>query len=481
MTGADRTPPREAASSSGSWRVGAVVCAAAILTGLASSWPSLGRYWNMDDLHLVRAYSTAELVGTLAGDWDPDGIETAGLRPFTTLFNHLRAVVFGESLVAHRLFLLTLYGISLALMADLLRRLGASVTAVVCGAVFAIVAKNSYYHYVWIADGVHVLQLALCVLAMRASHRYVDAGRPRALVATVAWFGAAMLTREDSLAALPAMLGMGLGLQVLRSGQPSSVVTERRRRLATGAVVIAVVLPVWWLWRLAAVSNAPNVKLELAAVGRVLDMMAWTTSLVGAVDPLWPVYVMLGLAAIVATRWLPPADRRLAWLLLLSALGACVIGNVRARANLLILPALFYGGFLGIGLAGTARLGRLVRAIAALTAIVAAAGAVRASRLEQLDLDPMSTGQIARDWMFISGRLGEATIPDARRRVLRPKLAALDLLDPGVDINAWRNSILDSGRVGPQPDGGVFVAPRAFLESPAGGVSADARSGPGRR
>jgi hypothetical protein len=464
MTGADRPHESPVAAPSRPRTLGLAVCAAAILTGLISSWPSLGYYWNMDDLHLVRPYSAGEIAGTFGGHWDPDGIETIGFRPLTTAFNHARAVVFGESLVAHRLFLLGLYAAALALMAGLIARLGAPAPAVLIGAVFAIVAKNSYYHYVWVADGVHVLQLVLCVLAMRAAFRYVDDGRRRALAASVAWFGAAMLTREDSLAVLPAMLGVGLGLQVIWSGQPAAVTAARRRRLRTGGVAMAVVLPAWWLWRLASVPDAPNVKLELAAFDRVLDMVVWTISLAGGVDPLWPAYVALALAAVAATRLLPPVERRLAWVLLASALVACAIGNVRARANLLILPALFYGGFLGVVFAGVARAVPRARTAVVVVAVLAAAGAIRASRLEQIDLHPMSAGQIGRDWMFISGRLGDATIPEVRRRVLEPKLAAFDLLDPDIDIVVWQQSVREKGRAGPRADGGIFVAPRAFLE-----------------
>jgi len=462
MTGADLpspAPPLRART------LGLAVCAAVILTGLVSSWPSIGRYWNMDDLHLVRTYSGPELVGTLSGEWDPDGIETPGWRPLTTLFNHARAAAFGESVVAHRLFLLTLYGVALAFMGHLLRKLGAGIPAVLMGAVLAVGAKNSYYHYVWIADGVHVLQLLFSVLALGAGHRFVEDGARRPFAVCLGWFAAAMLTREDSLAILPAMFGLSLGFQVLWTDRPAEVVRVRLRRLVHLGVAFAIVLPVWWMLRLAVVSNAPNVKLDLATFDRVGEMLRWTVSLVGGVDPLWPLYGALAFAALLVTRRLPPTDRRLARVLLASALLACVIGDVRARANLVILPAMFYGFFLGVVATGAARWGRGARVAVAIVSILAVGGAVRASRLEQQDLHPMSAGQIARDWTFISGRLGEATIPAVRREVLEPKLAAFGLLDPAVDINAWRRSVLEAGRLGPQPDGGVFVAARSFLES----------------
>jgi len=475
MTGADSrepdglTTPAPARARTAALVVGAV----AILTGLLSSWPSLASYWNWDDLHLVRPYTAAELAGTLVGDWDPDDIETAGFRPLTTLFNHVRAVLLGESLVAHRLFLLGLYGATLALMADLLRRLGASTSAVVAGAAFVLVAKNSYYHYVWVADGVHVLQLFLGVLALRSCREYVEAGRRRSLAAVLALFTAALLVREDSLAFVPVMAALIAGPRFEWANLPAMFGGTRGRRLRTGAIALGVLLPVWWLGRLAAVSSAPNVKLEVDAIGRVLDMIVWTLSLAGGADPVWPAYLALAVALAVAIRWLPAPDRRLAWLLLGSAVATCLIGNVRARANLIILPGMLYGFFLGIVIVGLARRRRLARAIAGTIAIAAAAFAMRATRLEQLDLHPMSTGQIARDWQFVSGRLGAATIPEPRRRILEPKLESLGLLRPDVDINAWRRSVLEAGRIGPQPDGGVFHAPRAFLEAAPAVVGRD--------
>jgi len=256
--------------------------AAVVLGGLLSSWPSFGYYWNWDDLHLIRPYAPAELAGTLTGHWDPDDVETLGFRPLTTLFNHLRAVAFGEDLRAHRLFLLALYGLALAIIGDLVRRLGAPPGAVIAGACAAVLAKNSYYHYVWVADGVHILQLLFGGVALWTTHAYVESGRRAHLAAAVASFAAALLTREDSLAFVPLMLGVAIAPAFIAGG-PILPSGERWTRLREGAIAIAVLLPAWWLWRLMAVSNAPNFKLEGAAAGRIADMMLWTVSPVAAI------------------------------------------------------------------------------------------------------------------------------------------------------------------------------------------------------
>jgi len=52
-----------------------------LLLAIAWTWPA--HRWPMvfDDLHLVRTFRGAELLAAWSGDWDPDGLETPGLRP----------------------------------------------------------------------------------------------------------------------------------------------------------------------------------------------------------------------------------------------------------------------------------------------------------------------------------------------------------------------------------------------------------------
>jgi hypothetical protein len=57
-----------------------------------------------------------EVLGGFVGRWDPDDMETAGLRPLYLVFNHLRYVFFGESVAAHRAFLVLLFAAYLALL-----------------------------------------------------------------------------------------------------------------------------------------------------------------------------------------------------------------------------------------------------------------------------------------------------------------------------------------------------------------------------
>src|SRR5690242_16657641 len=90
-----------------------------LLVGLAVARPGLDAPLIWDDLHLIRAYTPAELASTWRGSWDPDGEETPGLRPLTTAFNALRYAALGESVAAQRVLLVALLALDLTLLAAL--------------------------------------------------------------------------------------------------------------------------------------------------------------------------------------------------------------------------------------------------------------------------------------------------------------------------------------------------------------------------
>ena len=131
------------------------VCAA---VALALAWPSLTWPMVYDDLHQIRAYTAADVAAAFRGRSDPDGIETQGLRPLNLLFNHAQYALFGENVVAHRLFLAALHALYAALLALIGRRFGLSLPFALLAAALAMCARYSVYHYVWLVEGHHYVQ-----------------------------------------------------------------------------------------------------------------------------------------------------------------------------------------------------------------------------------------------------------------------------------------------------------------------------------
>jgi len=50
-----------------------------------------------DDFHLIREYTSGDLLNVWFGNWDPDNIETVSYRPLSIWYYHLQSVIFGEN------------------------------------------------------------------------------------------------------------------------------------------------------------------------------------------------------------------------------------------------------------------------------------------------------------------------------------------------------------------------------------------------
>ena len=428
------------------------VFVALCLLGLAIGARSLTYEWNWDDLHLMRSYSASELRSAIVGSWDPDGIETFGWRPGTTLFNAMRYRLFGEAVVLHRLFLLCLYAAALTLLAATAARLGTSRITAMVAVVLAMSAKNSYYHYLWISDGVHALQLFLIAIAFWHAVRYADHARKIDLLLTLGAAALALATREDSIAAFPLIAGGALLKSRLHG---------RTSRIALGLGVLSVA---GWMVRTLASPGAPAVALDMSWLQNLGRMLYWTTALGGGQDESrWP-FVLTAIAAAVMVVRLRADRRARAAYWLVAAVLACAVGSFGARPNLLVIAGTCYGFFFAEVLDGIWHFGGLSRLVAASIAIVACGAAIRASVLEQPSMHPMSAEQLYRNWQVVHGPLSAATVPAAREEQVRKRLKAADLDDVEVDFPSWEEDLRRLGRTARAEDGQPFVPSRRFLE-----------------
>lgn len=434
-----------------------------VVTGLLTSWDSLGYYWNLDDLHLVRAYSRQELLGTLTGNWDPDEIETLGFRPMTTFFNHVRAKWFGEQVVVHRLFLVGLFSTFLTVLGSVAVRLGEHRWAVLLAGIMAVTAKNSYFHFVWITDGNHLLQAFFFAVG---AHFLLDhlSGRTRwSGVWAVLFAGFALLTREESLVIFPVMLLMGFyWVNFCAEARRYSSRYEVPARLRAVAIGLLGITAVFWMWRSNVVPDAPQFHPDVSIFSRVGTMILWTVCLSGQYASRW-VCITVGALAMAFLCTLDVRDRLRALVWLFAALISTMIGSVEIRPNLLVFPIAFYTLFLASVVVAVSRKRPRMQVPVALVVALLVILSVRASRLEQLSLHPMSADQIKRDWEFIYGPYSGATIPSQRKGLLRAKLARLNVTGADFDIDQWIDALRASAP--DRPDGNeVFLPSRHFLE-----------------
>jgi hypothetical protein len=437
----------------------AVACALLFLgVGLAVGWHSLNYEWHFDDLHLVRTYSAREIAGAFTGTWDPDGVETRGLRPLTLLFNDVRARIFGERVVGHRLFLLTLFSAYLTGLGSLACRIGAPWRVAAGAGVLTLCAKNSFYHFLWISDGIHLVPALFFVGAAHALLTYLDGGRTVVAVVSAVLMLLALAAREDALALYAVVVLVGFAHLRFRA-RPLDAYW---RLVRYGALLFCTFLP-FWIWRLLVVPRAPNFRANLAVVTNPFLIFRWTIDLAGQAAVSRPLFEV-GFLGLLAIAWfLPRDDRRRAWLWLALAALTCVPGAVVARANLLLFPVSFYAFFVAstlVAYVGTSR--RRTSAVIGVL-VIALLASKDASQLEQLSMHAMSADKIFHDWFGVYSKDRFASIPPARLRRTKASLARFGIVDDTFDFVRWERDLEQRNRIGFIDDGEAFVPARRFM------------------
>ena len=161
---------------------------------------SLSSPFFYDDFHLIRGYSPGELLGVWMGPWDPDGAETPGFHPLTTLFYHSVNALFGDSVANHRLFLLGLFSVYLTLASALAQTLfNTSYSASLPGGLPVFLHIVNINHYLWIISGVFLLSGIFIISSILFTLESLRSGNALSLVASLLCVSIALLIREDSL------------------------------------------------------------------------------------------------------------------------------------------------------------------------------------------------------------------------------------------------------------------------------------------
>jgi hypothetical protein len=421
-----------------------------LLLAIAWTWPA--RSWPMvfDDLHLVRTFSGTELAAAWSGHWDPDGLETPGLRPLSLAFNHARAAVFGESVIGHRHLLAGMFALLLALLVPLGGKLGLGFGASVAAGLVMLFTRYSAYHLVWITDGNHHVQgLAFVGAALLLVPGLARPSRAL-LAASLLAIGLGLCVREDTLAALPA-----LALIAFARG-PRRLAAEYTAGL--GALGLALLA-----WRRAVVPAAQPLGLDFAGCGRAV-VHAFDPVGVGGFDSAsrilshgWWVVLALTLAALVATG--DRAAQRDAGRWALAAAFACTPGLLLQRDDLLFFASLFVALMLATAWQAIWRARPSWRPLVGISlAWSVAGGAWTGARLAE-NFHPASARAIDWNTEFLYGRYASATIPPARRDAVAAQLAALGIRageQPRARVRALIDEAKDAGRRRPAADGRVF-------------------------
>lgn len=272
-------------------------------------------YW--DDYHLIRVYTGPQIGSAFHAVADPDQIETPGLRPCSILLYNLQGSLFGENIIAHRVFMIVMIGLFMIAAGTLLLELGLSFMQLTL--VFSLFVFSRIFAslVVWISLSHLILAYIWIVLTAQFFILWAKTGRWWSFVLMLIAGVLATLTREETYT-LPVVLPF---IWLISSFDRSHL-----RRVAVAAIsMMAIVCFHYWLWHFL-VPNALSPELTGSSLKRFFRalMSAWfpggvewngfTDAFIGRA---WAVF-LVGIVLLSVRTALP----KIRWLLL----GLCCLG-----------------------------------------------------------------------------------------------------------------------------------------------------------
>jgi hypothetical protein len=280
-------------------------------------------YW--DDFHLIRSYRGPEIRAAFHAVADPDKIETPGLRPCSILLYNLQGSLFGENIVAHRVFMVALMGVFMIAAGVLLLEVGLGFLQLTIVFLWFVSSRVFASVILWISLSHLILAYLWISLTAYSFIRWTKNGRSPCFVLMLVGGTLATFTREETYT-LPAVLPL---LWLI-----SSFDTRQWRRVGTAALsLFAIVCFHYWLWHFL-VPNALSPQFTLSAIIRLVAAMAaawlpggskWIGFTDGFIGLTWIAFV-IGIILL----FLRLADSDIRW----RFFGTCCLGG------LLSLPAL---------------------------------------------------------------------------------------------------------------------------------------------
>lgn len=453
---------------------------AALTAVLLLSWSTLFAstfrypfFW--DDFHLIRSYSGPEIRSALNAAADSDKIETPGLRPCSIFLYNSQGTLFGENVVAQRVFMVVLMGIFMIAAGMLLLEVGLSFLQIVI--VFALFVSSRVFASLvfWISLSHLIMAYIWIALTAYFFVRWTKRGRGFFFFFTLVFATLATFTREETYT-LPLVLPL---LWLISSFDPGQL-----RRVIIGALsVFAIICFHYWLWHFL-VPNALSPEFKLSAIKRVLGAMgaSWLpggSKWIGFADNFIAIIWIAFLVGILLwfTRL---ADFRSRW----QVLGVCCVGT------LLSLPALGVARPFGIALPTLAFMSAISIAIGEiynqmrsqerfrnwqryailgviiLGLAIGIVGGIRRSKYVAESMQENSATRMVRDGKFLFDMFERRpTIPEPRRQAGLVRLAAFGIRSAD-DVRSLEKTLKENPDQYRQPNAtsnGLFLPKYDYL------------------
>ncbi|GFE62271.1 hypothetical protein [Geobacter sp. AOG2] len=454
-------------------------------------WPCLNYYWNNDDLHLIRKFTSNELSQVFTSTWDVDRIETPGFRPFTTWFNHFRYMFLGESPANHRLFLLILMSSLLWFVGWIGFKFGLNRGQIALALLILVSTKAFSGDIIWVADGIHVFQNLLIVIAIVAMMKFIKNKSVYFGLLSLFLVWMALWAREDSLVAFLIMpiifviyyckcnnTNLSLGWLTLKSTKADIIKYSTYFILFFSIALLSLVLRKIYVPETSTSTMLPSssltgiinhIKMSMWIVGgspskEFLSLRppnAQTGSLlINLLTYSWGMILGIYLLYYLITiRKFDTYARQISTCFICMGL-ACTPGFVVERSNLVFLPTLFFSFIVALttfnmwdrasiislnnhalSIKWSDKSYNIMHLSIILICIFAISGSMLRATIQRIDMHPLSINQISRNRIFLVDI--KANIPDERVNYL---IYQWDII--GIARKTTREELLNNVKMG---------------------------------
>ncbi len=388
-------------------------------------WQALHYPMVYDDLHLIRSFSTQQIASAFHAAYDPDSFENAGLRPCMVLYNGARYLLFGENVVAHRLFLVTTYALYWTLICWIAAAFKLGWFWSILAGLLSISSKYNVSHYVWLTDGIHIFQGLTFSVALICLLKAIDTRRWWLLALSVAVMLIGLLTREDTLAVVPVVVILGYVYTKQRGDR--SLLPLVGYTLLLGALCVA-----FLIFRATVVPKSPvpstylvGMVFHIILTPNLLGLTHFNTTSTILIDG-WFAIALLLLFSKLVFRAVLPRSMPVIWLG--CTILACLPGLNVDRANLLFFPTTFIALFFASVLEELVHLYPRFRLLAILMLCWGILGGIYMSSVTMQSFHPFSQKAVVWNSDFIYGKYAlRSTIPPARSAMIRQQLSLLGI------------------------------------------------------
>ena len=410
----------------------------AVLTALY--FGSLGYYWVWEDLHLVRIFSPGEILSTFHGTWDVDNVETPGLRPATVVFNHLRCRLFGENLPAHKLFIILLFSVYLVSVCYIANRyFGMKLSALILASLLIIFYKYNSVHVLWQISGNRTLQYLLLSATLLLFLRHLDNGRKSSLLCSLTLYVLSLLTREDTIAAIPTLFILPfVYIQYKKTGREFY---SRYTSFVTGVIIVTILFLLLRKLCIPQATLARSMFGEKGGITNILPALLWSASPFGKlyirslnISLCW--FIIFGALFTLSLFLFDSSYRYSVLILAVCCFFACAPAYMVFRPDILFLPSCLFCLILALMLVKYAE--RSWAALFASTVLycVLLLLAAITNYAQQQSFHPFSARQLSREYNFLYGEYSHTTVPARRVAYLTEKFNSLGFTKDNFDHKA---------------------------------------------